>query len=238
MPPSPLLRNVSRTHWRGPCRPANALPQEGGCLAFSPDGTLLIAGAEFTAMIAVWRVSDGRLLRQFGPDAAERLSALAVTPDGRQILSGGNRMVANLGTTATIRFWDIETGNCLQDLSGSGEEQGLGNVALYLPTAGQLRLSISRGVRILETATGRLRQTSICPGRPNWQRQPCLLSPMGGSSLCRTRTRSRSSRQPPADGCTMTPARPSVCWYLQRGRRREIGLSPDTTTGSCELGTP
>ena len=93
MPPSPLPRNASEPVAVA-VAPAQHRPQEIGCLALSQDGTRLITGTENTGMIAVWRVSDGQLLRHFGPDAAERLHTVAVTPDGRQILAGGNQNVA------------------------------------------------------------------------------------------------------------------------------------------------
>ena len=68
-----------------------------GCLAFTPDGTRLVAGTSRNATIFVWRIEDGRLLRKIsnthGVNAAvamnPKLNCVAVTPDGRRIMSVG-----------------------------------------------------------------------------------------------------------------------------------------------------
>jgi WD40 repeat protein len=81
-----------------------------------------------------------------------------------------------LGTMATIRFWDIETGNLLRDLSGAGE-QGLGNAALS-PDGRTIAVVDFRGVRILDAATGILQRTIDLPALPHFRRQP-TFSPDG-----------------------------------------------------------
>ncbi len=66
-------------------------PKGGQHLAFTPDGTKLVAGHQFNTIIRVWRLSDGRLLNEIGPTAGDHLSSIAVTSDSRRILSGGVR---------------------------------------------------------------------------------------------------------------------------------------------------
>jgi len=62
-----------------------------GHLAFTPDGTRLVAGGQFSTIISVWRLSDGQLLRQIGPTAGDHLTSIAVTTDSQRILSAGHR---------------------------------------------------------------------------------------------------------------------------------------------------
>jgi WD40 repeat protein len=149
MPPSDRPRSTDK-----PAPPADREPEELGCPAFSPDGNRLVAGAEITGMMAVWRVSVGQLLRHFGPDARERLSSLAVTPDGRQILAGGSQQ----GAMAKLRLWDIETGRRFRDLSRA-EDRGWGHAALSADGRRIAAVDFT-GVRILDTATGKLRMAA------------------------------------------------------------------------------
>src|SRR5262249_34823410 len=67
-----------------------------GSLAFTPDGTCLVAGTRSRPTIFIWRIEDSRLLRRIAeahgqPDRSgdPDMECLAVTPDGRRILSSG-----------------------------------------------------------------------------------------------------------------------------------------------------
>ena len=72
-------------------------PQGIGCLAFTPDGTRLVAGTCGDATLFVWRIQDGRLCARSPVRTAillaesinPRLNCVAVTPDGRRIMSVG-----------------------------------------------------------------------------------------------------------------------------------------------------
>jgi WD40 repeat protein len=63
----------------------------GSHLAFTPDGTRLVASGQFTTMIRVWRLSDGQLVREIGPTDGNHLKSMAVTPDSRNIPTAGHR---------------------------------------------------------------------------------------------------------------------------------------------------
>jgi len=69
-------------------------------LSFSPDGATLFALS--ANIVYVWDVQRGEVRRTIGPHAA-RISSVAVTPDGRFLLTGG--------WDATVRVWDAETGH-------------------------------------------------------------------------------------------------------------------------------
>ena len=75
-----------------PLRPTR--PGDARCLAFTPDGTRL--GVASTTTISVWRIEDGQLVRRIERAHGDRpgarhpsIDSLAVTPDGRHVLSAG-----------------------------------------------------------------------------------------------------------------------------------------------------
>jgi WD40 repeat protein len=185
MPPAPARGDVlAPDRNKNGAAQANRARQDIGCMAFSPDGTRLIVGAQFTAMIAVFRVSDGQLLHQFGPAASNGLHTLSVSPDGRTVLSGGHTMVPTDGTNivanersvamAEVRLWDLETGNHDRNLCGE-DELGWGYAAIS-KDGQKTAIAGFDGVRIVETATGKLQRTISLPG--HWGREP-VFSPDG-----------------------------------------------------------
>jgi WD40 repeat protein len=69
-----------------------------GCLAFTPDGAGLVAGNSGDATLFIWQIQDGRLLRKIpgahggsrdGGSGNPSLNCVAVTPDGKRIMSVG-----------------------------------------------------------------------------------------------------------------------------------------------------
>jgi WD40 repeat protein len=76
-------------------------------LAFTPDGALLAAQSVFT--IYLWEVSTGKVARSLkGLSTSISFSAMAMSPDGRQIVSGDN--------DGSVRVWDVAEGKQLQEL--------------------------------------------------------------------------------------------------------------------------
>jgi WD40 repeat protein len=176
----------------------------GGHLAFTPDGKRLIAGSMFSTMIGVWDADNGRFLREIGPTAGEHLKSMAVTPDGRRILSAGHKLVPigeaedpggrpgaqgaerrPLGPTdpaprnpsvkrTEIRLWDIETGERIRDL-GDPEEIGIGDVALS-PDGLRMAIVNFRGLRLLDASTLEPQWTVDLPG---WWGRPVAFSSDG-----------------------------------------------------------
>jgi WD40 repeat protein len=149
-------------------------------LAFTPDGTRLVAGTSADATIFIWRVRDGRLERTIASDRVRlwsesrnpRLNCVAVTPDGRQIMSVGQTTKLRGQTQfwyesgyvpmSEVRFWDIESGQRIADYH-SDEDYGFGFGALS--REGQLVAVADFGrLRILDAATGKLVRTIELPG--------------------------------------------------------------------------
>jgi WD40 repeat protein/serine/threonine protein kinase len=86
-------------------------------VAWSPDGRhVLTAGGEAFLkdgnsgqVVQLWEVSSGRCLHTFGGHA-ERVDAVAWSPDGRYALSGS--------VDGTARLWEVSSGACLLVLVG------------------------------------------------------------------------------------------------------------------------
>jgi WD40 repeat protein len=164
-----------------------------GCLAFTPDGDRLVAGSSDSAKISVWRIEDGRLLLEIpgahgqsgsGMTVNPRLNVVAVTPDGRRIMSVGQttelieRTRLKYGSKnvmmSEVRFWDIETGRRLADYRGD-EDAGFGYGALSRDGRRVAVGDFSR-LRILDADTGRAERTIELPGW--WGNRPAF-SPDG-----------------------------------------------------------
>jgi WD40 repeat protein len=83
------------------------------CLALSPDGKTLAAASSATdtaeGAVRLWDVAtfaEPRVLRGH----RQAISAIAFTPDGRQMVSGG--------FDATVRLWDVATGREVRRFPG------------------------------------------------------------------------------------------------------------------------
>jgi WD40 repeat protein len=162
------------------------------CLSFTPDGTRLVAGSGRDATLFIWYVPDGRLLRTIsdahGDNAARtpnpHLNSVAVTPDGRRIMSVG-QTTKPIGQTklqygpknvtmSEVRFWDIETGRRSADYHGD-EDYGFGYGALSKDGRHVAVGDFSR-LRILDAATGSAERMIELPG--SWGGRPAC-SPDG-----------------------------------------------------------
>ncbi len=170
--------------------PAGGFPVGPPHLAFTPDGTRLIVGSGSSATISIWRVKDGGLERRIenahGKSQAVNpsLASIAVTPDGRLILSAGQSTVPitktklQFGpqnvTLTEIRLWDLETGKRVKDLRGDADP-GRGYAALS-PDGRHLAVGDFGALRIIDSTTGKTEQTISLPG--TWGNRPAF-SPDG-----------------------------------------------------------
>jgi WD40 repeat protein len=158
--------------------PAGGLPVGPLRITFTSDGGRLIVGSGSSAMISLWRIRDGQLIGRIenahgdSRRTSAGLGSIAVTPDGRRILSAGESTVPITQTklkygprnvTLTeIRLWDLETGKRVQDLL-TGENAGRGYAALSRDGR-HLAVGDYGALRIVDVATGTIVRTIPLPG--------------------------------------------------------------------------
>ncbi len=148
-------------------------------LAFTPDGSRLVAGATLQSSILVWRLPGGEFVRRIEGGHVEGgrvrgyvLNVAAVTPDGRRIMSAGCRLLP-IGETripygpadvslSEVRFWDIETGARVREFYDD-EDRSFG-VATLSRDGRRIAVTDLGVIRILDSETGRTERRIAAPG--------------------------------------------------------------------------
>ena len=87
-------------------------------VAFSPDGSkLAAAGGEYDSLIKVWDIASGAELKSFNPDHGVSAFAVAFSPDGNWLLTGGDDLNAKL--------WDYASGKLLRKFEHTYKVNGV-----------------------------------------------------------------------------------------------------------------
>ena len=84
--------------------------EEHTALAFSPDGTLLATGASWRSRtigaVSLWRVADGKLLRQL-EGHLDNVISLTFSPDGKLLVSGSGSYAGSGAGDNSTRIWGV-----------------------------------------------------------------------------------------------------------------------------------
>ena len=78
-------------------------------IAFSPDGTKLVSSG-IGALLSLWDVESGRLLRTFPIESEWDNRGVAFSPDGK--------IIASNGQIGTVQLWNPDTGESIRTLKG------------------------------------------------------------------------------------------------------------------------
>lgn len=157
----------------------------GYALAYTPNSEQLILGSKSDGQIYVWNVANGELdhkvklahgtgQNSFNPS----LNSLTVTPDGRQIMTAGQRTVpreqtklkyeSKNVTLSQVFYWDLKSGKRTSILNGD-EDYGFGYAALS-PNGKTGAVGDFSRLKFWEVGSNKLVRTITLPGW--WGNQP------------------------------------------------------------------
>ena len=102
------------------------------CVAYSPNGKLIATGGrrawttkpedQLKPALDIWDAQTGKRIRTLEARAPGAVYAVAFSPDGKRIVSGGGNVANSAGTRLPheqdLNVWDVETGKELLDLKG------------------------------------------------------------------------------------------------------------------------
>ncbi len=89
--------------------------QDVQSVAITPDGTKIASGS-FDGTIKIWHLKTGELIQTLTAhsEAGEIISSIAISPDGKTLVSSSNSYGGN------IKIWDLSTGLLISTLKAQG----------------------------------------------------------------------------------------------------------------------
>jgi WD40 repeat protein len=116
----------------------------GGGIVLAPDGKTIVQGGESQPSLALWDAATGKAVQRFGDPSG--VTALAQSPDGRTLASGGRD---------GVRLWGMATGKEVGRLADPNDWIGM---LVFSPDGRTLASGSGDGiVRLWEIATGQER---------------------------------------------------------------------------------
>ncbi len=145
-------------------------------IVFTPDEEVLIAGMGGQGKILTWQLANdlAHVTDAYDPRGSHNpvLLNLAVTPDGKSLMSAGQRTVPRSETSlavgpeqvtmAEIYFWDLHTGERLRDFQHP-DWYSFGNATLS-PDGKRIALAEFSRLQILDAETGERVRSFDLPG--------------------------------------------------------------------------
>jgi WD40 repeat protein len=132
-------------------------------LEFGPDGKWLLtatsenrphptmSGIGAAGPLKLWDAATGQLLRSLDTDAAELLSCLAVSPDGKRVVSARHDVLAR---SAVLKVSDVETGAAVELENVLGGNDYLLEGIAFSPDGRRIAGATGTAVVLWEAATG------------------------------------------------------------------------------------
>ncbi|AUT00286.1 hypothetical protein CLI64_07755 [Nostoc sp. CENA543] len=98
--------------------PANLETLDSGYpIDITPDGkTVVIANSSYSNQIEMWDINTGKRLQSFGDNQGKRVTTLAVTPDGKTLITAQNN---------NLQIWDMKTRKIVRTIPNVGTVQTL-----------------------------------------------------------------------------------------------------------------
>lgn len=101
----------------------------------TPDGkTLVVANSFYSNQIEIWDINTGKRLQSFGDNKGKRVTTLAVTPDGKTLITAQNN---------NLQIWDMKTKKIVRTIPNVGTVHTL----LFTPDS-QTLISQGEGLQL------------------------------------------------------------------------------------------
>lgn len=150
------------------------LPGQQVGVSFSKDGRLLVAANRTEAR--VWSFPDLTPVRTFKHPHSDRTTALAISPDGALLATGG--FDAANKDVAIVRIWSMTDGS-LQGTWSQSYEQIVQALA-FAPDGTSLAVALTHGVRLVHVPDAtEQRRLSLSGGQLSWSADGRLLASGG-----------------------------------------------------------
>jgi WD40 repeat protein len=132
-------------------------------LAFSPDGKWLLTaacdkephstlpGVQAAGPLNIWDASTGKLLRSLDGGPKEMLRCLAVSPDGKRVVTARHDPVAR---SADVKLWDGATGVALPLEHGPGGDEAMLEDIAFSPDGRRIAGATASLIVLWDAVTG------------------------------------------------------------------------------------